>query len=211
MCEPWSSIRLFSAPASRTTLGWMISTQTSLLLRLRDPDDAEAWNRFARLYAPLLMFWVKKLGVEPNRADDLVQEIFLTLLDKLPALADRVPENFRGWLRTVAVNKCRDWFRRQNREIPSVSLQADALAMDDPAQLLTDEEYRTFVAQAALRMMRESFQETTWQACWQHIAASRPAKEVAAELGISENAVYLACGRVLQRLRKELSGLWDDP
>jgi RNA polymerase sigma-70 factor (ECF subfamily) len=49
----------------------------------------------------------------------------------------------------------------------------------------------------------------TWQACWEFVVRDRPAAAVAAELGITVNAVYLAKSRVLRRLREELQGLLD--
>ena len=49
----------------------------------------------------------------------------------------------------------------------------------------------------------------TWRACWEFVVSDRPAKEVAAELGLTVNAVYLAKSRVLRRLRHELVGLLD--
>jgi RNA polymerase sigma-70 factor (ECF subfamily) len=61
----------------------------------------------------------------------------------------------------------------------------------------------------ALELMRDEFQPTTWRACWEHAFRQRPAAEVAAELGISENAVYIAKLRVVRRLRQELQGLLD--
>jgi RNA polymerase sigma-70 factor (ECF subfamily) len=57
--------------------------------------------------------------------------------------------------------------------------------------------------------MQAEFQPVTWQACWQFVLLDRPATEVAAELGITVNAVYLAKSRVLRRLREELAGLLD--
>jgi RNA polymerase sigma-70 factor (ECF subfamily) len=83
------------------------------------------------------------------------------------------------------------------------------IAERDPNPILIEQEYRTFVAQAALRLMRDSFSETTWRACWEHVVEGRTASQVAVELDISENAVYLARGRVLKRLRDELVGLWE--
>jgi RNA polymerase sigma-70 factor (ECF subfamily) len=57
--------------------------------------------------------------------------------------------------------------------------------------------------------MQAEFSAATWKACWECVVEGRPAAEVAAELGISENAVYLARCRVLRRLRRELDGLLD--
>jgi RNA polymerase sigma-70 factor (ECF subfamily) len=61
----------------------------------------------------------------------------------------------------------------------------------------------------ALRLMRADFEETTWKACWEYVVNGRAAAEVAADLGVSVNAVHLAKARVLRRLRQELAGLLE--
>jgi RNA polymerase sigma-70 factor (ECF subfamily) len=55
--------------------------------------------------------------------------------------------------------------------------------------------------------MQGEFEPATWQACWATLAEGRPAAEVAAQQGITENAVYIAKCRVLRRLRREFEGL----
>ena len=57
--------------------------------------------------------------------------------------------------------------------------------------------------------MEADFTPETWQAFWEVTVNGRPAAEVAASLGTTVNAVYLARGRVLRRLRTELAGLLD--
>jgi RNA polymerase sigma-70 factor (ECF subfamily) len=56
--------------------------------------------------------------------------------------------------------------------------------------------------------MRTDFEPATWRACWERVAAGRPAAEVAAELGVSVEVVYAATYRVIRRLRSELAGAW---
>jgi RNA polymerase sigma-70 factor (ECF subfamily) len=58
--------------------------------------------------------------------------------------------------------------------------------------------------------MESQFEHTTWQACLQTVVHGRSAAEVAGELGISTNAVYIAKSRVLRHLRLELNGLWEE-
>jgi RNA polymerase sigma-70 factor (ECF subfamily) len=70
-----------------------------------------------------------------------------------------------------------------------------------------DAAYRRQVVGHALEVMQAEFQPTTWKACWELVDCDRPAAEVAAEPGISENAVSIARCRVLRRLRRELEGL----
>ncbi len=187
----------------------MVTTQSSLLVRLRSCDDSAAWNRFVQLYTPLVLHWVGQLGIEANQRFDVCQDVFVVLLDRASWFAQRRPASFRAWLRTVTINKCRDHLRKLKRITEPRLLERIELAQQDTSQLLTEQEYRTWVAREALRLMRESFAETTWRACWEHVALGRHAADVARELGITVNAVYLARGRVLKRLREELDGLWD--
>ncbi len=187
----------------------MVSTHSSLLVRLRTADDSVAWNRFVQLYSPLLNFWITHLGVEPSRRLDVCQEVFVVLIQRREWLEGQRPKSFRAWLYTVTANKCRDLQRRLQRAVEPewrADLNPAILAPQDD---LDEQEYRTYLARAALRLMRDCFSESTWRACWEHVAEGRSAAVVARELGISENAVYLARGRVLKRLRQELDGLWE--
>jgi RNA polymerase sigma-70 factor (ECF subfamily) len=188
----------------------MHTTSISLLERLRQPGQAEAWARFVQLYTPLLLYWARRTGLQAQDAADLVQDVFAVLLVKLPEFTYDRNKSFRAWLRTVAFNKWRDRARR--RAIPAVGAgEADLseLTVPDGVNEFWESEHRQRLVARALEIMREQFQPTTWQACWEHVAQGRPATEVAAQLGISENAVYIARSRVLRRLRKELDGLLD--
>ena len=159
-----------------------------------------------RLYTPLLFYWARRLGLQDQDAADLVQDVLVVLVRKLPEFQYQPGRSFRGWMRTVLMNKWRD--RPQAR--PAVPLdsavQPSASPDEDP---LEEREYRLYVIGRAMRLMVTEFEPTTWQACWDTVMGGRPASEVAAELGITVNAVYLAKSRVLGRLRQDLEGLLD--
>ncbi|HMP79713.1 MAG TPA: sigma-70 family RNA polymerase sigma factor [Pirellulaceae bacterium] len=189
----------------------MVSTPSSLLCRLHARDDVISWTRFVTLYSPLIFLWVRKLGIERQSAEDLVQNVLLVVLNHASILARQPPRSFRAWLRTVTLNQTRDWMRRQKKvSNPQLILAQIEAAVEDPNLLATETEYRSYLATTALKLMKEAFSETTWRACWEHVVLGRKAEDVARELGISPNAVYLARGRVLNRLREELAGLWED-
>lgn len=185
----------------------METTSASLLVRLRQPADHQAWARFVDLYTPLLFHWARRSGIDETEAADLIQDVFCVLLRKMPAFAYDPQRTFRGWLRTMLLNQWRTRLRR--RAEVALDVHDDRLAQPDEQDGLTEEEYRQFLTSRALRIMQTDFQPLTWQACWQHVAMDRTAAEVAAELGMSVKAVYLAKARVLRRLRQELDGLWD--
>jgi RNA polymerase sigma-70 factor (ECF subfamily) len=192
----------------------MHTTSASLLAKLRQPVDLEAttaaWGRFVQLYTPLLFYWARRVGLRDEDAADLVQDVFATLVQKMPAFSYDADKGFRAWLRTVTLNKWRDRLRQSvlpsgTASDPSVSEVADSSGPD----LLEETEYRRYLVQRALHLMQTEFAPNTWKACWEHVVMDRPAAEVAAELGIGVGAVYVAKSRVLGRLRQELSGLLD--
>jgi len=77
----------------------MVETRMSLLVRVRDPADAEGWREFVCLYEPLLLAYVRHKGLSEHDARDVVQEVFATLVRTLPGFAlDHERGRFRTWL-----------------------------------------------------------------------------------------------------------------
>lgn len=185
----------------------MNSTSASLLVRLKDPGSNAAWERFVKLYSPLLFFWARGQGMQESDAADLVQEVLAVLVAKMPEFIYDPGQGFREWLKTVLLNKWRD---RQRKRLP-VQLAAGELEQVPTAIVegFEEGEYRAYVVKQALELMQAEFAPKTWKACWEHVVQGRPAAEVAAELGISEGSVYVAKSRVLARLRTELDGFLE--
>jgi RNA polymerase sigma-70 factor (ECF subfamily) len=188
----------------------MHTTPVSLLERLRRPNEAEDWTRFVDLYTPLLYHWARRRGLRQVDAEDLVQDVFVALVKELPRFTYQPGQRFRAWLWTVLLNKWREKQRRAQLEAKARgnNLAAEPAA-DDTVAEMADQEYQSYLVQRALELMQTDFQPQTWKACWEYVVVGRPAAEVAAELGITLNAVHLAKSRVLRRLRQELDGLLD--
>jgi RNA polymerase sigma-70 factor (ECF subfamily) len=188
----------------------MTKTPSSLLERLRQPFDPEAWAQFVTLYAPVIFSWGRRAGLQEADAADLVQEVLVTLLRVLPTFTYDRHKSFRRWLRTVTLN---NWRRRRKhpagRPVNGPGGELDPVAVPDDLEAFWETEYQQHLVQQALRIMRTDFEETTWKACWEVVVSDRPAAEVAAELGLTVGAVYAAKFRVVNRLRRELEGLLD--
>jgi RNA polymerase sigma-70 factor (ECF subfamily) len=188
----------------------MHSTPATLLQRLRQPGDADAWRQFVHLYTPLFYQWTRRLGLQSADAADLVQEVFLKLCRALPHFQYDRRRSFRAWLFTVLRNQWQEWCRRPV-PVPTGDVEEtqDERAQDNGAGAIEEEEYRAHLRGRALRLIQSEFSSSTWQAFWATVVDGRPAVEVAAEVGLTPNAVYLARGRVLRRLREALDGLLD--
>lgn len=185
----------------------MSTTSVSLLERIRQPDAGPAWTRFVELYTPLLFQWARQLGLGPEDAADLVQDIFTILIRKLPEFSYNPGQSFRAWLKTVTRNRWRDLCRRR-AAVPQGDPLSD-VEVPDPTTAFEEADYRQHLVRRALELMQAEFQPVTWKAYWEYLIVGRPAAEVARELGITSNAVYLAKVRVVARLRQDLDGLLD--
>src|SRR4051794_35182549 len=92
------------------------TTRLSLLFRLRDAHDAEAWDHFVRLYAPLVYRYARRRGLQDSDSADVTQEVLRAVM----AGAERLGQvhhrgSLRSWLFTVAHHKVCDL---QNRRRP---------------------------------------------------------------------------------------------
>jgi RNA polymerase sigma-70 factor (ECF subfamily) len=188
----------------------MTQTPASLLERLRDEFDPDAWSRFVALYTPLIYAWGRRVGLQDQDAADLVQDVFATLIQVLPTFEYDRQKSFRRWLRTVTLNQWRNKQKQWNEKMPRGPGDAvNHLAAPDALEAFWDAEYQKHIVTRALAVMRADFEERTWRACWEVVVADRPAADVATELGITVGAVYAAKFRVLERLRAELRGMLE--
>ena len=92
----------------------MLSTSVTLLERVRVRNDQAAWDRFVALYAPLIYRWAIAAGLLHDDASDLTQEVFVVLVRELENFQYDHRQNFRGWLKTITIRKCRERQRRRH-------------------------------------------------------------------------------------------------
>jgi RNA polymerase sigma-70 factor (ECF subfamily) len=187
----------------------MFNTPPSLLERLRQTSERDAWEKFVDMYTPLFVVWTKRLNLAEPEAADLIQDVFTILVQELPRFQYNAQKSFRAWLKTILLNRWRNQLRRRRGDKEQGEEGLENVAATDEFQEFEETEYRRYLARRALELMQKEFQPATWKACWEFVVQDRPAAEVSAELGLTINAVYLAKARVLRRLREELAGLLD--
>jgi RNA polymerase sigma-70 factor (ECF subfamily) len=191
-----------------------MQTPRSLLERLRSDPDAEAWERLVTLYTPWMARVLQQARVaEPDR-DDLQQEVLTTLVRELPKFEHNGRTGaFRSWLRIIVVNRLQMYWRTKRSSEQRIDGRRDVDELISPFSELEDfwdREHDRYLTQELLKLVEASFSQTVWQAFRRQMLDGTRAADVAAELGISVNAVLLAKSRVLQRLRAEADGLIDD-
>jgi RNA polymerase sigma-70 factor (ECF subfamily) len=194
----------------------MSSTSATLLERLRDRADNEAWQRLVDLYSPLLTGWLRRHALQNADMDDLVQEVLMTVAREAPRFHHSGrPGAFRHWLRTILANRLRE-FWRERRLMTAATGDSDFAGMLDQLQdqgsgisHLWDQEHDQHIARRLLAMIEPQFAPSTWLAFRRVVLEGARPDAVAAEMGLTVNAVFIAKSRVLQRLRAESRGLID--
>lgn len=188
-------------------------TRATLLLRIRDLNDADAWKEFLDLYGPRIFGWCRRYRLQEADATDVTQDV-LTRLVKAMRTFDYDPRrgSFRGWLKTVTNNTLRDlaatWSRPDRGSGDSkVAQSLQSIQAPDAMAALASE----IEAAAELQRIREAEQRIrdrvkphTWQAYWSTAVEGRAAADVAQELGIKTADVYVAKSRVIRMLKDEI-------
>lgn len=187
------------------------STRPSLLARIRDRQDRQAWAEFVEIYAPLVYGYAQKQGLQDADAADVTQEVLRAVAGSV-ARFDYDPRrgSFRGWLLTIVRNELRDFGaaqRRPGRASGATDVQRRLEQQPDRAadeEALWDREYERQLFAWAAEQVRRDFQESTWQAFWLTAVQGKSGKEAAEALGLTTAAVYLAKRRVMTRLKEQI-------
>jgi RNA polymerase sigma factor (sigma-70 family) len=194
--------------------GDVSSTQTrpSLLLRIRDVCDAEAWQTFVTIYAPLVYQYALRRGSQHADAADLTQDVMVEVARAIRSF-EYQPERgrFRHWLLTVT----RRMLMRFNERITRRPERAcdieelDALE-DDQADTDWDGAFNARVLRVAMQRIQPLFEPFTWRAFECVWLEDRSAAEAAKMLSLRIEQVYIAKSRVLKRLSEEVHEIVED-
>lgn len=189
-------------------------TSLSLLDRLCQAPDAGSWDRLVEAYSPLLRSWIARYEVQAADADDLVQDVLLVVMHELPSFRhNKQPGAFRTWLRRIVVNRLRNFWRSRGRAAEhGGELMGRLDDLEDPRSAgsqLWDQEHDRHLALQLLALLEMRFTDTTRGVFRRLVLENADADQVAAELGLSLNAVFTAKSRVLRELRHLGRGLID--
>lgn len=181
-------------------------TRASLILRLPDAADIAAWDEVVAVYGPLLYRLARRKGLQPNDADDLVQEVLTAVASSVEQWLQRSDRGrFRVWLMCIARNTAINFLTRPKYRLlsPGGSAAANALAALATPDVSHefDFEYRRESFRWASRQVRETLADNTWAAFWLTTMEERPVAEVAEELDMTPGSIYIARSRIMTKLR----------
>ena len=200
------------------------ATRSSLLRRVKDPDDQRSWQEFNELYGKLVFRFAVKAGLSEDEAQEVVQETMIAAAKHLPEFRyDPKVCSFKTWLLNLSAWRVQDQVRKRQRpgapgpgpgriEAGEDSNRtATVERVPDPAgsplEAIWDQEWRTTLLDTALARVKTSVAAPQWQIFDLSVLKEWPVAEVAKALGISSGRVYLARHRISAVIKKEITRL----
>lgn len=198
---PWCSERIRPHP-----------THPSLLLRMRDAADADAWDTFVAQYVPVIYGYCRRHGLQESDARDVVQDVLASVAGAIKTFEyDPGKGKFRSWLGVVthrAMLKVRHRGRQPDQQGGDDSPALDGLGhVADPVWL---DEVNQQIFRVARARVAPEFKAPEWAVFEMVWEQQVPASEAAERLGRDVAWVYKAKFRILQRLKAEMLLLASD-
>ena len=187
-----------------------VSTQTrpSLLVRVRDHDDSDAWRQFVEAYTPLIVCFAMKRGLQEADAADLAQEVMQKVAHGITRFEyDPQRGTFRSWLYRITRNALADHVESAQRQIQATGDECNHELLkletgDDQLEQHWESEHAAHMMQWAMRKLKADFAPNTIAAFERSVLGEEKVADVAKDLGLSVGAVYIAKSRALVRLRE---------
>ncbi len=182
-------------------------TNTDLLNGLTDRNE-QSWQEFFDRYQPVLVAFGRKLGLNETDAGDAAQEALVAFVSAYrEGTYSREKGRLRTWLLGIAAHKIRDIQRKRGREVvvndnPDETRFINQVEDEHHLSQVWEAQWQEEIVRRCMEEVRKQVKPTTMRAFEMFAVEGLPAEKVAAELGMTENAVWIAKNRVITRLRK---------
>jgi RNA polymerase sigma factor (sigma-70 family) len=189
------------------------TTRASLLARLAaHPGDAGEWRSFVALYAPPVIRWARRYGLQDSDAADVAQEVLLRFWKQAGKFRYDPDRSFRGYLRRMVLSAVSDWSRERKADptIPCGDATRAALAAEPAREDLAahlERVYDTELLSLAMSEVERRVHPRTWQAFRMLAIDNLPGRVVADRLGMDPRHVYVARSNVQAMIRRTLGKL----
>lgn len=188
------------------------TTNPTLLNRLGDWRDHEAWVGFVLRYDPVIRSISRRYRLDAELTEELCQRVWIDLARRMRTYRYDPGKTFRGWLRRLCHSRAIDLLRKKKKASAVASLE------DHPAGVFPDSlsagldvdenagsERPVLLRQAeeVQAAVRQRVSEQTWQIFWNIAIKGRSVREASEAVGISYYAAFAAQKRVGRMLRDE--------
>ena len=181
-------------------------TQLSLIVKIRDAGDEDAWSEFVQIYQPVVQRFVRRHSLQYADAVEITQEVLSRVAKSIESWdANHQKSTFRGWLYRITRNITIDFLRKKKIERQRMTSSDAGLSQvadmgnNDQSQEF-EREFEKQVFYWAAEKLKPSFKPANWQAFWMSTIDGVPVIDVAKQLQMTPGNVYVARSRIMSRL-----------
>ena len=192
----------------------MPETRDSLIIQIQAPENREAWDVFTQLYRPVVYRLARGRGLQDADAEDLTQQVLLSVARAIPQWQRNPNTRFRHWLNRIAKNAILNALTRGRGELGvggseflNTVNNLPHLSNDIESQI--EHEYQRQLYRQAAEIVRDSVNEDTWLAFLFTVVEGESTEAVAARLGKTIGNVHAARSRLMRRLQTVVRDLME--
>lgn len=193
--------------------GGISPTSSGLIIRIKDGESA-AWERFVKLYTPLIRAWCKKPGGMLTRMDrqEISQEVLTKVAKSIKDFDEkREGRSLRAWLRTITQNAIADKLDYIAKRLSVSRLASDTgnfkyeNHLEKPFELTEEPNEKTILLRQVMEIVKPEFSQRDWEIVGLFVNMGKSSKEVAEMMGgeLRPDSVRRIKNRILARIRQE--------
>jgi RNA polymerase sigma-70 factor (ECF subfamily) len=186
------------------------ATRPSLLLRIRDSANSQAWYEFVDLYGALIHDFCVRRGLQAADAAEVTQDVLLQVSQSITRFEYQPARGkFRSWLAALTRSKMIQWLRHHQRQRELLS----SFESDEPAGQadgVWGDLWRARLTMAALRQVQQRMSVDTFAAFRSAWIEDQPVEIIARQHDKDAAWVYVAKSRGLRLLRDAVLDLSEE-
>lgn len=189
----------------------MNTTRASLLIRVKDPRDTQAWSEFYELYGPLLYRFARAKGLGHDDAEDVRSTCYEQIVRQICHFDyDKQKGGFKAWLRTLVCRRVIDLLRKHRVPIAESHDLKTAHNPDLAPDQLWEQHWKQQHLRYVVDRVRQDVSAQTFSAFQALMEEGATVSEVCSRLGMNANQVYKAKSRVLELVRERMAAIYSE-
>jgi RNA polymerase sigma factor (sigma-70 family) len=193
------------------------TTSPTLLDRLGNWRDHEAWVDFVTRYDPVIRSASRRFRLDADTTEELCQRVWIDLARRMRTFRYDPGKTFRGWLRRLCQSRAIDLLRKKTADAvpslddhPAASLRQAAAESEGDESMPSERPLLLRQAEEVQDAVRRRVDERTWRVFWNIAVEGQSVRESSDAAGLTYFAAFAAQKRVGRMLREEGQRLLAD-
>ena len=205
---------MFNTGEGDALMADMPDTQDSLIAQLRDANNFEAWESFAQIYRPIVYRLARARGLQHADADDLSQQVMMSVARAIPNWQREPQARFRHWLARIVRNATINALSRGRQDRAAggsdfLSLIHNVSDASSEIEAQVETEYQRQVYRRAAEIVRDEVHEDSWRAFVLTVVDGKTTTAVADQLGKTIGGIHAIRSRIMRRLQDTVRELME--